>query len=340
MRSGTTSPPRSSTHSDSGFAPGGSGWRRLRARWQTRREGKQPAGDDMHRDNLAARAGRWSAAHWKTATLGWIAFVAVVAIGQATGTVKLTDSESATGEAARAQAILQGAGFSQPAAENVLVQSTTLTVADPAFRATVERVAAKLRTLPQVQDVRSPLSLAAAKTVSKDGRSALVQFASAGTRTPPTSGSSRCSTRGAGRSAHPGFTRRGDRRRERQPRSNDVVDQDFKRAEATSVPMTFADPAVRIRRIRRRRSSRCCSPSPRCSARSGSARSSATSSTRRTRRRRVILLMGMAVGVDYSLFYLQREREERVARPRAARRAPRAPPRPRGGPCSSRASPC
>src|SRR2546430_17617154 len=27
----------------------------------------------------------------------------------------------------------------------------------------------------------------------------------------------------------------------------------------------------------------------------------------------VILLMGMAVGVDYSLFYLKREREERVA---------------------------
>ena len=27
--------------------------------------------------NLAARMGRWSAAHWKTATFGWLAFVIV-----------------------------------------------------------------------------------------------------------------------------------------------------------------------------------------------------------------------------------------------------------------------
>src|SRR5581483_1925994 len=42
----------------------------------------------MHtRHNLAARAGRWSAAHWKTATLLWIAFVVVaVLIGRAAGT--------------------------------------------------------------------------------------------------------------------------------------------------------------------------------------------------------------------------------------------------------------
>ena len=25
--------------------------------------------------NLAARMGRWSASHWKTATFGWLAFV-------------------------------------------------------------------------------------------------------------------------------------------------------------------------------------------------------------------------------------------------------------------------
>ena len=27
--------------------------------------------------NLAERAGRWSAAHWKTAAFGWLAFVAI-----------------------------------------------------------------------------------------------------------------------------------------------------------------------------------------------------------------------------------------------------------------------
>ena len=100
----------------------------------------------QERRNLAAMAGRWSAAHWKTATLVWLAFVVVaVGVGRAVGTVKLTDSEQGTGETARAQAILANAGFKTPASENVLIESKTLTAQAPAFRATVADVAAKLR---------------------------------------------------------------------------------------------------------------------------------------------------------------------------------------------------
>ena len=37
--------------------------------------------------NLAARMGRWSAAHWKTATFGWLALVVVAfAVGGQIGT--------------------------------------------------------------------------------------------------------------------------------------------------------------------------------------------------------------------------------------------------------------
>ena len=45
----------------------------------------------------------------------------------------------------------------------------------------------------------------------------------------------------------------------------------------------------------------------------------------------VILLIGLAVGVDYSLFYIRREREERAAGPPRARRS-RSPRRPRAAP--------
>ena len=31
----------------------------------------------VKRENLAARVGRWSARHWKTAVFGWLAFVVV-----------------------------------------------------------------------------------------------------------------------------------------------------------------------------------------------------------------------------------------------------------------------
>ncbi|HEY2073180.1 MAG TPA: hypothetical protein VGG88_06370, partial [Gaiellaceae bacterium] len=74
--------------------------------------------------NLAARAGRWSAAHWKTATFGWLAFVvAAVAVGSFVGTKKLTDSENGNGESTRAEQILAKAGFDNSAGESVLVRA-------------------------------------------------------------------------------------------------------------------------------------------------------------------------------------------------------------------------
>jgi uncharacterized membrane protein YdfJ with MMPL/SSD domain len=51
------------------------------------------------------------------------------------------------------------------------------------------------------------------------------------------------------------------------------------------------------------------------------------------RRRAVVLLIGLAVGVDYSMFYLRREREERAAG-RSERRRSRPPRRPPAARCS------
>ena len=70
----------------------------------------------MNSLNLAARAGRWSAAHWKTAVAAWIAFVVVaIGLGTAVGTHKLSSSEQSTGETARAEQMLASAGFKTPA---------------------------------------------------------------------------------------------------------------------------------------------------------------------------------------------------------------------------------
>ena len=95
-----------------------------------------------HTRNLAARMGRWSAAHWKTATFGWLAFVvAAFAIGGAVGTKMIDPATSGPGESGRADRILD-AGFKQPAGESVLVQSDSLQVGDPAFRAAIADVVA------------------------------------------------------------------------------------------------------------------------------------------------------------------------------------------------------
>ena len=51
------------------------------------------------RTNLAARAGSWSAAHWKTALTGWVVFCVVAAVaGGLAGTTMLTQSDTASGD--------------------------------------------------------------------------------------------------------------------------------------------------------------------------------------------------------------------------------------------------
>ena len=86
--------------------------------------------------NLSARMGRWSAAHWKTATFGWLAFVLVAfGIGGMVGTRNI-DQLSGPGESGRMNRILE-AGFEQPATENVLIQSRSHRVGSTAFDAAI-----------------------------------------------------------------------------------------------------------------------------------------------------------------------------------------------------------
>ena len=89
--------------------------------------------------NLAARMGRWSASHWKTAVFGWLAFViAAVAIGQVVGQKTASMEDANVGEARKADQILKQAGLQPaPQTEIVLIQSKRLTIKDAAFRSTV-----------------------------------------------------------------------------------------------------------------------------------------------------------------------------------------------------------
>src|SRR5262245_10011924 len=108
--------------------------------------------------NLAARMGRWSARHWKTATFGWLALVVVAfGIGGAVGVKSIDPSKPGPGESGRMEKILDE-GFKQPAGENVLIQSESLRVSDPTFEAAVADVVAAVTKLDDVQDVQSPFA--------------------------------------------------------------------------------------------------------------------------------------------------------------------------------------
>jgi putative drug exporter of the RND superfamily len=259
--------------------------------------------------NLAARAGRWSVEHWKSATVFWIVLVVVaVAAGRVAGTHKLTDSEQATGETARAEQILAGAGFATPANEAVLVRSSTLTAADPAFRASVRAVLVRLRSMPQVTNLRT----GAAGEISRDRHAQLIEFdmegkaATAYKRVGPLLDA----VAGLGRS-HPAFTVAEFGLASSTKELNDTIGRDFASAERLSLPVTFLILLIAF-------GSFVAAGVPvllAFSAVLGSIglselvshlahASDATAS--------IILLMGMAVGVDYSLFYLKRAREERA----------------------------
>src|SRR5262249_2233809 len=119
--------------------------------------------------NLAARMGRWSASHWKTAPFACLAFVPVAfALGAAVGTKNVDQNAPGPGESGRMDRILDD-GFKQPAGENVLIQSRTHRAGDPAFKAATADVVARVSRIADVQNVRRG-------EVAKKGRAALVEF--------------------------------------------------------------------------------------------------------------------------------------------------------------------
>jgi RND superfamily putative drug exporter len=136
-----------------------------------------------HSTNVAARMGRWSARHRKTAIFGWLAFViAAFVVGSTVGMNTLDPNDTNVGEARTADHIIRDAGFAlDEQAEYVLVQSSTSTADGPAFRAVVDQTVTRLERIPNVEKLRSPLAPGNAGQISADGHSALIVFTPEGT---------------------------------------------------------------------------------------------------------------------------------------------------------------
>src|SRR3954452_5962996 len=125
----------------------------------------------MQPRNPAARAGRWSAQHRKTAIFGWILFVILATVaGGKIGQNSVDDSARGSGDSKRGDMIVKAADFPEQADERVLVQG-----ADRAERgAAVQDVVARLGRIGVVSGIERPVA-------SKDGRSVVVDFKLAGT---------------------------------------------------------------------------------------------------------------------------------------------------------------
>jgi uncharacterized membrane protein YdfJ with MMPL/SSD domain len=256
--------------------------------------------------NVAARMGRWSANHWKTAVFGWLALVVVAfGVGGALGTKNVDPNRSGPGESGRMDRILD-AGFEQPAGENVLIQSRSDRAGSAAFEAAVGDVVARVSKLAVVQNVRRG-------PVADDGHSALVQFDvrgdrdKAGDKIGPV-----LDTVAGAQLAHPGLYI-GEFGEASSAKAVDTVFADdltsagvfsvpvtliilvvaFGALVAAGIPLLLALTAVFATFGLTALPSHLLPLAKEASA--------------------VVLLIGLAVGVDYSMFYLRREREERAA---------------------------
>ena len=256
--------------------------------------------------NLAARAGRWSAAHWKTATFGWLAFVGTaVVLGSLHGTVKQTSAEQTNGQAARAEQMLTAAHVKNIASENVLVRSPSITASSPEFRRTVNEVRTTLSGTANVRNVRLG-------AVSKDGHLRLVGFDITGNADtadarvqPALDAVARLAK------AHPGYSIAEVGDASISKAMNGVVSSGLSKAEKLSLPITFVILLLAFGAFLAAGIPVLLAFTAVLAA-LGLTHLSSSVIHEADPTASVILLMGMAVGVDYSLFYLKREREERL----------------------------
>jgi putative drug exporter of the RND superfamily len=262
---------------------------------------------------LVERIAGWSARHRKTAVFGWLALVAIVFVaGQSIAARNVPQYDPGqSGVAERALARLHDNG--PPPAEDVLIQARGSGTfgTDAQLRQATRQVVSALSRLPRptASDIQSPLSPGGSSLVSADGRSVLVTFNVTGANEDQAVVPALHAV-AAAQARYPGLRieEAGDASEDRV--ISGVISRDFRKAESTSLPITLILLVAVFGAL-------IAAGIPLLLA--GTAVISAISLTSvigqwlptGSSTSEVVLIIGMAVGIDYSLFYLRREREER-----------------------------
>jgi RND superfamily putative drug exporter len=252
--------------------------------------------------SFAHRTARWCALHPWRAILGWVALVAF-AIGLATmvPTEETTDADYRLGESGRADAMVASAGFDDPDTEQVLITAKSGKLDQAQAEEAAAAVVAAMTELPVVDEVAEP-------QVSPDGTALLVSVQLARDQDDV---SSLQEVTAAVQAEHPQLDVRQSGDVSLDEAIDDRVADDLSSAETLSLPITLilmllafgaliaAGIPVLLAGTSVAATVGIIAPVSHLIH----ADSTVTS---------MIVLIGMAVGVDYSLFYLKREREERA----------------------------
>src|SRR5437773_8397427 len=273
----------------------------------------ETVGEPRHSRNLATRMGRWSASHKKTAIFGWLAFIAVAfMIGNAVGTKQLDPNKTGTGESGHVDSVLRDE-FKQAQGDQILIQSTTMTIDDPAFRAAIADVVRTVGGMQQVKKVESPFAPGNMERISKDRQTALVALELRTTDLKQATKLDKPVEKAiiAANARHPGIAIE-EFGVNAETQLDKAVKSDFTKAGVFSLPVTLIVLVIAFGAL----------------IAAGLPLLLALTAVLATMGLLalpshlipldkdvsvIVLLIGLAVGVDYSLFYLKREREERAA---------------------------
>jgi uncharacterized membrane protein YdfJ with MMPL/SSD domain len=270
------------------------------------------AREPRHPINVAARMARWSAHHRKKAIFGWLAFAVVLfAVSFLSPMKKIVSATSGPGESGRADTILYE-DFKQPAGESVLVESRSLTADAPEFKAAVRSLIEGVSTLDAVAKVESPYDADNRGQISTDRHSVLVAIEIRGPADKAVDKVDPIVARVAEvQEAHPAFYV-GSFGTGTKKEIVGAFQDDLKKAGLYSIPLTLAILLLAFGAL-------VAAGIPlllgitAVLATFGLVALTSQLLPMDDSVPAIILLIGLAVGVDYTMFYLKREREERAA---------------------------
>ncbi|NUR98110.1 MAG: MMPL family transporter, partial [Kribbellaceae bacterium] len=261
----------------------------------------------MARGQITVRAARWSATHpWRAIAMWVVVVAACFALGSVTGTKKSTD-EGNIGEVTRADNIVKSGNFDDPDVESVLITAPSGQLDRAAATKAAGTVIQQMRALGGVAEVAQPMP-------SPKGDAVIVRVtlkdapegSDDNARVQPL-----LDTTAKVQQQYPDLRIEEVGGLSISKALNETLGKDFKRAEMFSLPVTLAILLIAFGALIAASVPVLLALSAVAAAIGLSAAASqlvpavdAVNS--------VILLIGMAVGVDYSLFYLRREREERA----------------------------
>jgi anti-anti-sigma factor len=263
---------------------------------------------------LAARAADWSSRHRKKAIFGWLAFVFVgIALIGGLGIQEIASEDLGSGDSKKANQLLADR-FPDRSGEQVFFQGRGgVTPDDPRFSDAVRDVERELAGFRYVREIQSPLDPGNRAQYSEDGRSAILSFDLLGDEEqveervePILAAVARV------QDAHPELRVEEFGGASANKQLSERFEEDLQQAEVLSVPITLVILFLAFGALVAAGVPLLLGLSA-VIATLGLVGLVSQALPFDQAIASVVLLVGLAVGVDYSLFYIRREREERAA---------------------------